>query len=82
MVAFHHVHHVRPVDIVILQFAAISPKTCFGWIFGTKIKMRLKGIIKEDTVRYALVQADIKRDTAVKRVLVPCKRVGIGIPVF
>jgi hypothetical protein len=70
------------MDVIILQLATISPKTRFGWIFGTKIKMGLKGIVEENAVGYAFIDADIKRDATLKRILVPRKRIGIRIPVF
>jgi len=64
---------MRTVDIIILQLAAISPKTCFGAVFRAEVEMSLKCIVKENTVCYALVYADVKRNAAVKRVLVPGK---------
>ncbi len=82
MVAFYHVHHVRAVDIIVLQFAAIGPETGFGLIFGAKIKLRLEGIIKEDTVRYIIIQANIKGNASVQRILVPGERISICIPVL
>src|SRR5688572_24419120 len=47
----------------------------------TKIKMRFIGIIKENTVGYIIVYADVKRNGTINWVLVPLKRVSVGIPV-
>ena len=80
MVALYHVHHVRAVDVVILQFAAIGPKTDDIAVFAAKIEMRAISIIEEKPVRNAMVQPDVKRHVAVQRIFVFFKRVIVGTP--
>ncbi|MNV33330.1 hypothetical protein D3C71_1246950 [compost metagenome] len=50
MITTDNIDNMRTVDIVVLQFPTFGPKACFSGIFGSEIKIRFKGIVKENAV--------------------------------
>src|SRR5688572_29149608 len=82
LVPFYHIHQMRAMNIVVLQFTPISPEAGFGIVFFSKIEIRTKSIVKEYSIGCTLVHPTIKRNGPVQRILVPAKRISIGIPVL
>src|SRR5690606_9300304 len=81
MVTLHHIHHMRSVDVIILQLSPFRPKACLVMRLSGKVEIGFERIVEKDPIGISLMQPHVKRNTPVERVLVKLEGVCIRIPV-
>jgi hypothetical protein len=73
-----HIGHERTVDKIVVHFTAFCPKTGDISALVAEIETGAKGVVKENAVRFLVVQTDVKRNHLIQWFLVFVKRVLVG----
>src|SRR5690606_29128381 len=62
VISLYNVHHLRPVEVIVLQFSSLRPIACLIRSFGRKVKISLKSVIEKNTIGIAACYTNIKRN--------------------
>ena len=81
-IAFDYIHHMGPVDVVIVYLAAVCRKFQGMRIVSSEIEGHPVGIVEKHSVGIAFAKTDVEGDVAVKGVGVALVSIGIGTPEF